>query len=160
VKPEAIIVAPGDRTGPEVGETATDGEAEALTDEPGVAETLGAGGMAQPELAPARTEGFAPPQAATKADAPADPDAAGPAGLIETTKPARAIATIAAAATPRVARKRDLPVTRLLPNDEDILSRPFSVTSAPLSCRDAVKGIVTSHSEGPSESTLCLGSIS
>jgi hypothetical protein len=96
VKPDAIIVAPGDRTGPEVGETATDGEGEALTDEAG---------------------------------APADPDAAGPAGLIETAKPARAIAKITAAATPRVARKRDLPVTRLLPNDEDISSRPVSVTS-------------------------------
>jgi hypothetical protein len=122
VKPEAIIVGPGDRTGPEVG------EAEALTDGPGVADTLGAGGMEQPELAAARTEWPAPPQAATEADAPADPDAAGPAGLIETTKPARAIAKITAAATPRVARKRDLPVTRLL-NDEDILSRPVSVTS-------------------------------
>lgn len=129
VKPEAIIVAPGDRTGPEVGETATDGEAEALTDEAGVADALGAGGVEQPELAPARTEGFAPPQAATKADAPADPDAAGPAGLIETAKPTRAIAKITAAATPRVAGKRDLPVTRLVPDDEDILSRPVSVTS-------------------------------
>ena len=129
VKPEAIIVAPGDRTGPEVGETATDGEAEALTDEAGVADALGAGGVEQPELAPARTEPPALPQAATEADAPADPDAAGPAGPIETTKPARAIAKITATATPRVARKRDLPVTRLLPNDEDILSRPVSVTS-------------------------------
>lgn len=63
-----------------------------------------------------------------EAGALADPDAAGPAGLIETAKPARAIAKITAAATPRVARKRDLPVTRLL-NDEDILSRPVSVTS-------------------------------
>jgi hypothetical protein len=123
VKPDAIIVAPGDRTGPVLG------EAESLTDEPGVADTLGAGVMEQPELAPARTEPPAPPQAATEADAPADPDAAGPAGLIETAKPARAIATITAAATPRVARKRDLPVTRLVPNDEDILSRPVSVTS-------------------------------
>jgi hypothetical protein len=96
VKPEATIVAPGDRTGPEVGETAMDAEAEALADEAG---------------------------------ALADPNAAGPAGLIETAKPARAIATITAAATPRVARKRDLPVTRLVPNDEDILSRPVSVTS-------------------------------
>ena len=129
VKPEAIIVAPGDRTGPEVGETATDGEAEALTDEAGVADTLGAGGVEQPELAPARTEPPTLPQAATEADAPADPDAAGPADLIETAKPARAIAKITAAATPRVARKRDLPVTRFLPNDEDILSRPVSVTS-------------------------------
>jgi hypothetical protein len=127
VKPEAIILAPGDRTGPEVGETATDGEAEALTGEVGVAATLGAGGMGQPELAP-RTEWPAPPQAAAEADAPADPDAAGPAGLFETAKPARAIARITAAATPRVARKRDLPVTRLLPNDEDILPRPLSVT--------------------------------
>src|SRR5664280_981061 len=42
VKPEAIIVGPGDRTGPEVGETATDGEAEAPTDEAGVADTPGA----------------------------------------------------------------------------------------------------------------------
>jgi len=129
VKPEAIIVAPGDRTGPEVGETATDGEAEALTDEPGVADTLGAGGMVQPELAPSRTESPAPLQADTEADAPADPDAAGPAGLIETTKPARAIPTITVTATPRVPRKRDLPATRLLPNDEDILPLPFSVTS-------------------------------
>jgi hypothetical protein len=129
VKPEAIIVAPGDRTGPEVGETATDGEAEALTDEAGVADTLGAGGMEQPELAPARTEPPALPQAATEGDAPADPDAAGPAGLIETAKPARAIPTITAAATPRVARKRDLPATRLLPVDEGILPLPVSVTS-------------------------------
>jgi hypothetical protein len=129
VKPEAIIVAPGDRTGPEVGETATDGEAEALTDEPGVADTLGAGGVEQPELDPARMESPALPQAANEAEAPADPDAAGPAGLIETTKPARAIATITAAATPRVPRKRDLPVTRLVPNDEDILPLRFSVTS-------------------------------
>jgi hypothetical protein len=129
VKPEAIFVAPGDRTGPEVGETATDGEAEALTDEAGVADTLGAGDMEQPELAPARTDGPAPPQAATEADAPADPDAAGPPGLIETAKPARAIATIKAAATPRVPRKRDLRVARLLPNDEDILPRAVSVTS-------------------------------
>ena len=61
VKPEAIIVAPGDRTGPAVGETATDGEAEALTDEPGVADTLGAGGMEQPELAPGELRpGLAP----------------------------------------------------------------------------------------------------
>lgn len=112
-------MAPGDRTGPEVGETATDSEAEALTDEAGVADTLGVGGMEQPELAPARTELPAPPQPATEADAPADPDVAGPADLIETAKPARAIAKITAAATPIVVRKRDLPVTRLLPNDED-----------------------------------------
>jgi hypothetical protein len=123
VKPEAIIVAPGDRTGPEVGETATDGEAEALTDEAGAADTLGAGGMEQPELTPASTESPAPPQAAT------DADAAGLAGLIEAAKPARAIARITAAATPRVARKRDLPVTSRLPNDEEILPGPVSVTS-------------------------------
>jgi hypothetical protein len=96
VKPEAFIVAPGERTEPEVGETATDGEAKALP---------------------------------TEAGTPADPDAAGPAGLIETAKPTRAIAKITAAATPRVAGKRDLPVTRLVPDDEDILSRPVSVTS-------------------------------
>jgi hypothetical protein len=129
VKPEAIIVAPGDRTGPEVGETATDGEAEALTDEADVADTLGAGGVEQLELAPAGTEWLTPPQAATEADAPADPDAAGPACLIETAKPARAIATITAAAIPIVPRKRDLPAARLVPNDEDILPLPSSVTS-------------------------------
>jgi hypothetical protein len=98
VKPEAIIVGPGDRTGPEVGETATDGEAEAPTDEAGVA------------------------------DAPAETDAAGPAGLIVTTRPARAIAKTTAAATPRAPRRRDLPATRLLPDDE-VLPRPVAVTS-------------------------------
>lgn len=96
MKPEAIIVAPGDRTGPEVGETATDGEAEGLTDEAGKL---------------------------------ADPDAPELAGLIETAKPARVSAKITAAATPRVARKRDPPVTRLPPDDEVILPRPVSVTS-------------------------------
>jgi hypothetical protein len=96
VKAEASIVAPGDRTGPEVGETATDGEAEGLTDDAGKL---------------------------------ADPDAPGPAGLIETAKPARAIARIIAAATPRVVRKRDPPVTRFPPNDEVILPRAVSVTS-------------------------------
>ena len=129
MKPEAIIVAPGDRTGPEVGETATVGEAESLTDEPGVADTLGAAGVEQLELAPARTEPPEPPHAASETDAPADPDAAGPAGLIETTKPARTIATIAAAATPRLPTKRDLPVAWLRSNDEAVLPRPVSVTS-------------------------------
>jgi hypothetical protein len=123
VKPEAIIVAPGDRTGPEVG------EAEALADEPGVADTLRAGSMEQPELAPAGTESLAPSQAAIEAEGPADPDAAGPTGLIETTRPAKAIAKMTAAATPRAPRKRDLPATRLLPNDEDILTRPNCATS-------------------------------
>jgi hypothetical protein len=90
---------------------------------------VGPGCIEQPELASAKTELPAPPQPATDADAPANPEAAGPVRLIETAKVATATARITAAATPTVARKREPAVGRLLPDDEDILPLPLSVTS-------------------------------